>query len=154
MEKIDQRTLTRLVSLDRENVIKALEHDHEFFINFFLGDELIFPVPNFHLDIFNKMVDPGIRQFVCAIPRDHAKTTLAKLACLWFFLFSKYRFILYVSNTSTIAQQACIDIVNFLESDNFIAVFGRVDWLVKREGEGLYKFKLQDKVCVLRALGA
>lgn len=132
----------------------ALEHDEEFFIQFFLGEELTFPVPEFHKDVFHVMTNVKIKKFACAIPRDHAKTTLAKLAAVWHFLFSPYRFIIYISNTFGIAAPACQDIVAFLESDNFNAVFGKVNWLIRREGDGVYKFELGDKTCILRALGA
>ena len=136
----------------------ALEHDSEFFIQFFLGDELTFPVPVFHKDIFHLMVALEIARIVCAIPRDHAKTTLAKLACVWYFLFSDYRFIVYLSNTSGIAIPATNDIVNFLKSENFVATFGHCEWLVEQDGKGLYKFRLPqafgNKLCILRALGA
>ena len=111
------------VEIDVSAVKYALEHDEEFFINFFLGNELTFPVPEFHKIIFRQMTDLTIPRYVCAIPRDHAKTTLAKLAVIWYLLFSKYRFIVYLSNTATIAQAACKDIITFMESDNFKSIY-------------------------------
>lgn len=143
-----------LVQFNVFEVKKALEHDAEFFIQFFLGEELTKEVPEFHKEIFYEMTHDGIDRYCCAIPRDHAKTTLAKLAVVWYFLFSEYRFILYLSNTVTIAVPAANDIVNFLECENFRAVFGPVEWLTKQDGVGLYKFKLLGKVCILRAMGA
>ena len=146
---------------DLAQVREMLRVDPEFFINFFLGEEITVPVPDFHKVVFGQMVnqDTAHKYFACAIPRDHAKTTLAKLAVIWFYLFSPYRFVLYLSNTAPIAIEACRDIANFIESENFVAVFGAVEWIVRQEGTGLYKFKLalpggKEKVCILRALGA
>ena len=156
------------VQVSREDIKYALKNDSETFIQFFLGDELTFPVPEFHKVIFQQMTDMNIGQYACAIPRDHAKTTLAKLAAVYYILFSPYRFIVYLSNTSSIAVSACQDIWQFIQSDNFRAVFGNVDIHIKREGDGLYKFTVHleevnpetgeneifSKTCILRALGA
>ena len=142
------------VQINRREIKNALETNPEFFIQFFLQDELTYPVPEFHKTIFMLMTSQKIRRFACAIPRDHAKTTLAKLAVVWYFLFSDYRFILYVSNTADIAVAACQDVITFLESENFQAVFGSVHWYIKREGDGTYKFDLNGKTCILRARGA
>lgn len=152
------RTDTAQVSINRADVINALRKDPEFFIQFFLQDELTFPVPEFHKTIFIKMTSPDVKRFVCAIPRDHAKTTLAKLAVVWLFLFSPYRFIIYVSNTHTIAKEAVTDIRTFILSENFAQVFGRPEIIVDRQGDGIIKFKIiidgKEKVCILRAIGA
>lgn len=142
------------VQLDKPNIKLALEHDPEFFIQFFLGQELTFPVPPFHKTVFRKMVAPDIKRFCCAIPRDHAKTTLAKLAVVHYFLFSHYRFILYLSNTLSIAVPAANDVISFLESDNCVSVFGPLEWMTRQDGKGIYKFRLNGKLCYLRAMGA
>ena len=150
--------MTTSVQISVAQAKAALEHNPEFLIQFFLGEEIHLDVPEFHKDIFRVMTALEIDRFVCAIPRDHAKTTLAKLACVWYFLFSDYRFIVYLSNTSDIAIPATNDIVNFLKSDNFQNVFGVCTFYVEQDGKGLYKFKLPhslgDKICILRALGA
>jgi hypothetical protein len=79
---------------------------------------------------------------------------LAKLAVIWYFLFSKYRFIVYLSNTAQVAISACQDIMKFMQSDNFKSVFGEIKFEIKQEGNGLWKFQLGKKTCILRALGA
>lgn len=136
-----------------------LQHSQEFFIEFFLGSELEFPVPEFHKVILARMTDKTLARILLAIPRGHAKTTLAKLAVVWYFLFSEYRFCVYLSNTSTIAQNACIDIMAFLQSPNFISVFGGIKILKQSQNEGMWKFELalgngRVKTCILRAAGA
>jgi hypothetical protein len=147
-----------LVRLDAGQCRLALENDAEFFIQFFLYEELTHPIPEFHKEILALMISAMVPRLCLAIPRDHAKTTLAKLACLWYFLFSPYRFIIYVSNTAGIAVPATNDIIGFFESANFIETFGVCAFPIKRVGEGLYKFILPEslgsKVCILRALGA
>lgn len=144
------------VALSPEQIKNALHHDATFFIQFFLGDELTHPVPEFHPDIFYLMTWQEAPQVAIAIPRDHAKTTLAKLAAVWYFLFTDYRFIIYLSNTIDVAVPAVVDIIAFLETDNCRQVFGDIDWTngTRQDGKGIYKFKLQGKTCMLRALGA
>jgi hypothetical protein len=146
------------VQINIEEVRQALQYDPEFFIQFFLGEEIHLPVPEFHKDIFSVMTAIEIDRFVCAIPRDHAKTTLAKLTCVYYFLFSSYRFIVYLSNTSEIAVPSTNDIVDFLKSDNFQNAFGVCHFITEQHGKGIYKFVLPEsfgsKTCILRALGA
>jgi hypothetical protein len=144
------------VQIDLGALRHALRTDPEFFINFFLGDEIRSGVPEFHKIVFGHMtsLDPQFKRFACAVPRDHAKTTLAKLSAVWYLLFSPYRFIVYLSNTAPIAIEACKDIIGFIESENFRAVFGDAEYVTKQEGTGLYKFRIGDKLCILRALGA
>lgn len=142
------------VQVDLGSLLSALEHDREVFFHFFLGEQLTLDVPDFHVDIFDRIVDVADEQFALAVPRGHAKTTLVKLAVVYFFLFRPYRFVVYCSNTTTVAKDECRDIINFIESDNFVAVFGRVEWEKKNESDGLYIFLLRGKRCILRALGA
>lgn len=150
--------MSAAVQINADDAKHALQYDAEFFIQFFLGEEIHLDVPEFHKDIFAIMVALQIDRFVCAIPRDHAKTTLAKLACVWYFMFSDYRFIVYLSNTSDIAIPATNDIVDFIKSDNFRNIFGDCIWHIEQHGKGLYKFTLPpslgNKLCILRALGA
>ena len=150
--------MTTSIQISVADAKAGLEHSPEFLINFFLGAEIHLAVPHFHTDIFSVMVSREIDRFVCAIPRDHAKTTLAKLACVWYFLFSEYRFIVYLSNTSEVAIPSTNDIINFLKSDNFVNIFGPCEFIVEQDGKGKYKFRLppslDSKLCILKALGA
>lgn len=149
-------TDTVAAGIELEQIINALKNDAEFFIQFFLGELLVFPVPEFHKVVFNSMRSQKIKRGAYALPRGTAKTTLAKLAVIDFFLFTDYSFIVYVSNTSNIAQDGARDIVAFMQCDNFKAVFGEIEFLVKREGDGYYIFRCpwNNKICILRAIGA
>jgi hypothetical protein len=141
------------VEFDPQLVKRALQDDTEFMLQFFLGDELTLAVPHFHFDVFDLMVEPEIDRVACAIPRDHAKTTLAKLAVVHHFLFSKFQFILYMSKTHLqLAVPACNDIIAMLECDNFRAVFGDLEWIVRQDGKGRYIFKINGKLCILFAM--
>src|SRR6185369_7224910 len=99
-----------------------------------------------------------IEQVALALPRGHAKTTLAKLAVVWYLLFTPFRFCIYVSNTHSIAAEACRDVMNYIRSDNFVAVFGPVQFEVMQDQKGFYKFRLhfidehgqaREKYCIL-----
>lgn len=137
---------------------EALKENAEFFIEFFLQDEIKIRVPEFHIDLFSIMTHTKVTQSCFAVPRDHAKTTLAKLAVIWHYLFTHYSFIVYLSNTSSIAVAAVNDIIAFIESDNFSNIFGEVEWVLKQDGVGYYQFVLNlpwgRKHCILKALGS
>jgi len=148
--------ISQPVALSVDTIVTALEHDSEFFIEYFMGEELTEAVPKFHVDVFDDFRDKAVRRMAEAVPRDHAKTTLAKLACPFHWLFvDEVEFIVYLSNTSTLAIEACRDVMRFMESDNFIAAFGGINYEVQRVGEGFYIFTIArtGKRCILRAQG-
>ena len=145
------------VGLHYADLRDALRHNKEFFIQFFLGDEIEHSVPSFHTAILDDMCNPDFRRVALAVPRGHAKTTMAKLAAVWHFINAPaVEFIVYLSNTASLAEEACADIADFLNSENFIAVFGRCNWTLERRGQGYFRFtipSLENKTCILKALG-
>lgn len=144
----------------RGEVIERLENDGEFFIEFFLHEELTSPVPFFHYgEIWPLLTNTAMQRVLLAIPRDHAKTTLSKLAVVWYFLFTNHRFCVYLSNTNTIAKNACKDIMGYFDSPNFIATYGRIKITKASETDSLWQFEIpmpngRVKNCILRAVGA
>lgn len=141
-------------------IIQRLETDGEFFIEFFLSSELTSPVPFFHYgEIWPLLTDTAMQRVLLAIPRDHAKTTLSKLAVVWYFLFTNHRFCVYLSNTNTIAKNACKDIMGYFNSPNFIATYGKIKPIKESETDSLWIFEVpmadgRVKKCILRAVGA
>lgn len=144
----------------RGDIIKRLEDDGEFFIEFFLSEELTSPVPFFHYgEIWPLLTNTAMQRVLLAIPRDHAKTTLSKLAVVWYFLFTNHRFCVYLSNTNTIAKNACRDIIAYFRTPNFLGTYGQVRMLKESETESLWIFEIpmpdgKVKTCILRAIGA
>lgn len=154
---------TTQVQMSQGEIISELKNNAAFFIQFFLGEELTHVIPEFHLIAWQYLISQTAPQIALALPRGHAKTTLAKLAAVWYLLFTPYRFIVYVSNTHSIAAEACLDIINYMRSMNFEAVFGQVAFDVEQDARGFFKFTLryqdtngalQEKYCILRAFGA
>jgi hypothetical protein len=150
--------------IDVEHLEYALKHSPEFLINFSIPEELAdgVPVPQFHIDVVNDMIGDFAR--ICeALPRDHAKTTLAKITTLWHLFFTDFRFIIYVANAHSLAAAAILDIVNILRSDNWssyhMAKCGtEIKWLIVQESAGFFKFVLfegtkNEKTCIIRAAG-
>lgn len=143
-----------------QEIKDRLKHDGEFFIEFFLADELTSPVPFFHYgEIWPLLTNTAMQRVLLAIPRDHAKTTLSKLSVPWYFLFTNHRFCAYLSNTNAIAKNACKDIIAYFNSPNFQAVFGKIQITKASETDSLWQFDLpmengRVKHCILRAVGA
>lgn len=163
---VDSGIETEQTHMSRDDAIDALRTDARFLIQFYLADELKFDVPDFHVESFNLITMEQILYIALALPRGHAKTTLSKLSCVWYFLFTPTRFVVYVSNTAPIAAEACKDIIAYLRNPNHQALFDGpvdIDFEVDREGHGYYKFWMNcpkgdgtfyRKFCILKALGA
>lgn len=150
---------TRAAIADAASIKTMLRLDAEFFMDFFIHQELVNPVPEFHKEIWGLLTDAGKERILLAIPRGHNKTTLAKLNIVWHFLFTRHRFCVYLSNTNNIAKNAVKDVLAYMQSDNFRAVFGDIDIFKSSETDSLWQFRLpmgngQWKTCIIRAVGA
>lgn len=146
-------------SASRSDIISELRCSGSFFAEFLIPEQLTTEFPQFHSEIWESLTDVEKERILLAIPRGHNKTTLAKLGVVWYWLFTRHRFCVYLSNTNAIATNACKDIINYLKTDNFRKVFGDVRMIKESESLSLWEFELVDadgrvKHCILRALGA
>lgn len=157
-----KREDTTTVGMTVEDILHGLQFDGKFFIQFFLPEELSLEIPDFHIESWDLLTAGDIMKVALALPRGHAKSTLTKLACLWYLLFTPVRFVLYASNTSEIAAAAVVDIMNYIRSDNFRQVFGIPIFETERDNQGFYKFTIQvpgqngkwsEKKCIIRSIG-
>lgn len=149
---------TQEVSTDAASLRELARVDARFFIDLFLHEHLDMDIPDFHVEIWRLLTDQEKERVLLAIPRDHAKTTLAKLVVVWYFIYTTHRFCVYLSNTSPIAKGACKDIMDFMESANFRNLFGTIQITKSSENEAHWEFDLtlpngQVKSCILRGLG-
>lgn len=123
-----------LVSINKDELLAAIQHDCVTFLSFYLGDKLTLAVPDLHIEIWNELLlmiqtsnqSGAIQQLrkLFAVPRDHAKSTLAKLAVVLFSRYSPFFFTLYVSKTNTIAKNAIRDILEWFNSPQERELYG------------------------------
>ena len=86
-------------------------------------------------------------------PRGFAKTSLIKLAVLWFILFSNKTHIAVVCSTATHAQNIISDIADMLDEPNVSTLFG--DWRVglEKDTQEQKRFGFRGRNIVLTAIG-
>ena len=143
------------VAISVEEVKLALKHDLRFFINFFMHEHLDVPIPDFHPELLHLMISTTDDQFAAAVPRAHAKTTLAKLCAVYFLLFEDFQYILYMSETLGHSIACINDIRDLLDCENFVNVFGKCIYETEQEGKGYFIVTLPwQKTCILKAFGA
>ena len=91
------------VRLSKEELKSAIQRDCVLFFSFYLQDELTMEVPDFHEEIWDELLeyldrvnDPnmlvGVIRKLLAVPREHAKTTIIKLAVILFLRYSPLSF--------------------------------------------------------------
>lgn len=88
------------------------------------------------------------------IPRGHAKTTLIKLFVLYCILFTKRKFILIMSTTGPLAENILADIVDMLDENNIVKVFGNWRLGLETDRLDLKKFGFCGRNIILAAIGA
>lgn len=155
------------------DMLRAMRTDCVTFFAFYLGESLTLEVPEFHQRIWGELLEliqtlnqrrvvEYLRKLF-AVPREHAKSTIAKLAAILFLKYSDLAFVLYVSKTNGIAKNAIRDIIIWLQSENEARLFGPCGiykssetdslWIVDitiRDDQGTAKVKR----CIFRALGS
>jgi hypothetical protein len=93
-------------------------------------------------------------QLALAIPRGHGKTTLIKLFILYCILFTKKRFILVISSTSTLSENIVADVIDFLNENNIKKVFGDWKLAISIDRQELKQFIFRGRPITLAAIGA
>lgn len=161
------------VSLDKAELLESLRNDCISFFMFYIGEELTLEIPQMHVDVWNELLHHletlnqpefiiGHLQKLFAIPREHSKSTIAKLAVILFMRYSPLRFTLYVSKTSAVATAAIRDVMVWFTSRQEAELFGEPKVQKKNETEGLWildicvptaSFGVRSKRIVLKAVG-
>lgn len=137
------------VNIGRAELLAAIRHDCVTFFSFYIGEELTLEIPQMHIEVWEELLQHleevndvnflvGHLQKLFAIPRDHSKSTIAKLAIVLFMRYSVLRFTMYVSKTSAVASAAMRDVVLWLRSPQEIALYGEPEKLKSNEQEGLW----------------
>jgi len=166
--------MRQVVEVNSEELLQRLRHDCVTFFAFYLQDDLYMRVPEFHIDIWNELLEhlqkanmEGAQyqlRKLFAVPRGHAKSTIAKLATILFILYSPLYFVLYVSKSNILAKNAVRDIIEWLESPEHQQLHGPT--IRKRSSESDSQWTLEvgirvlgtgefiRKVVIFRALGS
>jgi hypothetical protein len=156
---------TTLATMEPAELRWLLATSDEFFIEYFLIDEIPEEdtVQDFHLMTFSRATDLDERRDVIALPREHAKTTYARLAWLKLIYFSPVQFFVYMGTTHTAAATSVESVWNRVIGDQAVSAFGMPKVLRERLSEGhveffvkAYKpdtFEPYEKLIIFKALG-
>lgn len=93
-------------------------------------------------------------RYALGLPRGFAKTTLIKLFICWLYIYTDHRFVVIVSATIGLAKNVLKDIMDFMSTPNFRAVYGNWDVRVETETKEDVRFTFREKFCILQAIGA
>lgn len=145
--------MDQAVAVSKEELIHAIRHDCVTFLAFYLQDELTLEVPDFHQEIWAEFLAfleqvnrpdfiVGRLQKLFAVPREHSKSTLAKLAVILFMRYSVFSFTLYVSRTGPLAKRALKDVVMWLRSPQETELYGEAVEIKANESEGIWIYSI------------
>lgn len=161
------------VYFNKIDLMTAIRHDCVAALSFYLQEELTLEVPDFHEWIWNELMEAldaqnykavrvSLRKLF-AVPREHAKSTLAKVACILLMKYTPFGFLLYVSKTNGHAKNAIRDIIYWLDSPQESMLYGKVVDVKSSETDSLWireiwypdaDFVMRKKRVILKALGA
>lgn len=157
------------VHIDRAQLLHLIRYDCETILAFYLGEELTLEIPEFHKELWDEFLDlldqvnnpemlTGILKKLLGVPREHAKTTLVKIAIILFFRYSRLSFCAYISNTFAAAINALKDVKAFLESKQDQELYGALEIEKSSDTEGLYILRISTpdgrrKTVIMKAFG-
>lgn len=156
--------------ISKEQLLALIQRDCEVILSFYLGDKLDLGVPEFHKELWDEFLHlldevnhpdrlVGILKKLLGVPREHAKTTLTKIACILFLRYSRLRFLAYVSNTGPSALNAIRDIFNWFTCPQEIQLYGAPTVEKKNESESLFILQIhvpgrnKPKRIIMKAFG-
>lgn len=159
------------VTVSRAELLEALRHDCVTYLSFYLQEELTLEVPDFHIEIWDEFLElieqvnhpsfiVGRLKKLLAVPREHAKTTLVKLAVILFMRYSKLGFCLYVSKSVGNAQNAIRDVIDWLTSPQEVELYGAPVRIKHNENEGVFIYQIhvpgqkELKTVIFRTVGS
>ncbi len=144
------------LNVRRDDLIDILRYDFKAFITLFLWEQdgIELGVPDFHEFVMSAMTNDTKTRVAIALPRDHAKTTMAKIAAIHHFIYASHRFAVFISNTSKVAAAGIKDIADFIRSPLVVSVYGEAIFTQAEESKGNYTLIWRGKTIILRALGA
>lgn len=162
--------MNQTVIVDKLELLERIRHDCVTFFAFYLREELTLDVPEFHIEIWDELLEVlaqvnhpdnvvAVLQKLFAVPREHSKSTIAKLAFVLFLRYSVLSFGLYVSKTNTVAMQALKDVVAWFKSPQETELYGQAVVEKSNETESLWilhigiPFQREKKRIVLKAIG-
>ena len=137
-----------VVAMNRYELRAHIYRDVQLMLSFYLGDSIDLDVPDFHHELWDELIGildtvnspdfvVGILKKLLAVPREHAKSTLIKLAVILFMRYSKLRFTAYASNSQPLALNAMRDIYNWFTSPQDTELYGPTQKIKYNESEGL-----------------
>jgi hypothetical protein len=143
------------VNVSLEEYKEFLKYDFRSFALLFLHEEegIEHGIPDFHVFGLKRMTSEDIVNLVIAWPRDHAKTTLLKIAIIWLFIHTNFRFAMYVCHTNRKAANALSDIATKMTRASVVEVYGKPSFYYKRESTGNYKLQWVGKTIIMEAVG-
>lgn len=156
-------------AIDRTQLKQLLHRDVRLMLSFYIG-EIDLEIPPMHSEIWEEFLvlleQANSPEFVTtklkkllAIPREHAKTTLTKLAIVLFMRYSVLSFTAYVSNTGPVAMNAIRDVRDYFMSEKDAELFGPSRVVRSAEGDLLFvleiamPFDQKPKRIILKAFG-
>ena len=135
-------------ALSKSQLRENLHRDVRLMLNFYI-EGIDLEIPEMHSEIWDEFLvlleqanSPdfvvGTLKKLLAIPREHAKTTLVKLAIVLFVRYSPLSFVAYVSNTAPVAMNAIRDVKDFLMSPKDHELFGPARLVRSSEQDNLF----------------
>jgi len=87
------------------------------------------------------------------LPRGFAKTSLMKIFILYCILFTDRKFILIIAASASLAENIIADIVDMLDEDNIVKVFGNWRVGLEKDTQELKKFGFRGRNIILKGIG-
>lgn len=158
-EQFDAEVGLQEASYNREEVVSLAQQDVNMLAGLAIPTVFQFLFPPVLIAAWQLLCQLVVKvgdfsQVALGIPRGHGKTTLLKLFVLFCILFTRKKFILVISSSAALAENIVADVMDMLNENNIIRLFG--DWRIGAEvtRQDLKKFGFRGRNIIIAAIGA
>lgn len=156
---MSEQVLNPDVSVHRDQAIENSRKSLDFFAALSVPEVFQFCFPPIFLAIWQLLTSSalevsGKKRLAIGLPRGFGKTLLLKLFVAWLIAFTDRKFILIVCNTAGLAENFIADVMDILQSVNFLRVFGDYRITLEKDTQSLKKFHFKGRPVILAGLGA
>lgn len=147
---------TQEVGVNSQQAAEAARTNFNFLAALAMPEDYSFPFPLFYLTLFALLTSfkERIERYAIGIPRGFAKSTFAKLLCVWYILFSHKQFILIVGAAEDLAVNFLSDVCDMLDSPNIRKLFGNWKAHIEVDQQHHKVFYFRGRQIILRSVGA
>lgn len=145
--------------LHKEEIKQACKDSLDFLGMLAMPEDIKLSFPDLFHQLWQILIEKlaltrDFSKMAIALPRGHGKTIVLKLLIVYTILYTKKKFILVVGAVKDLAENIIADVVEILDSENILSIFGNWRYKLQVDRQDFKKFIFLGRPVIIKAIGA